>query len=61
MIGIHVHSLLSNLELLSSIIFQSVKSEVLEITREGHLITLPSTLRFLNTQHAILTFMCTAK
>lgn len=53
MIGIHVHSLLSNLELLSSIIFQSVKSEVLEITREGHLITLPSTLRFLNTQHAI--------
>ena len=27
--------------------FQSVKSEALEVTREGHLIGLPATLRFL--------------
>ena len=52
MIGIHVHSLPSNSELFSSIIFQSVKSEAPEITREGHLIGLPATLRFLNTQQS---------
>lgn len=48
MISIHVHNVMSNSELFFQRIFQFVKSEVLEISGEGHQIGLPATLRFLN-------------